>query len=100
MRQKMSCLGIQRNDQTLGRWRFAVRPDGGTGTPLLDRPLDSVNGADFITHYAHPRSLDKTWCGAEREPKPYERRNEDATCVVCRDLEAVFGFVGWNQGAE
>jgi hypothetical protein len=51
-----------------------------------------------VTHYAHPRRLDKTWCGAEREPDPYFWNHEETiTCVVCSDLYKTLGAAGWHR---
>jgi hypothetical protein len=60
--------------------------------------IDALHGGSTITHYASLVDLEKTWCGAERKPVPYQWLNQDASCVVCRDLIETFGRDGWRAG--
>jgi hypothetical protein len=64
---------------------------------LLDRMPVEIDAATIL-HYAHPRRLDKTWCGASREPVAYRWGVGEAECVVCADLKVTFGADGWRQG--
>lgn len=73
--------------------------DGGAQTPLPVPFLDEVDEGSVL-HYAHPRRLDKTWCGAEREVKPYDYgpKPEMERCSMCLYLLEEFGIQGWKLG--
>ena len=68
-------------------------------TETLVKPSVNDTETTALHHYAHPRRLDKTWCGAEREPVPYRwgaRAGEK--CAMCVYLLESYGIDGWLMG--